>query len=495
MQAEEQKENAEMGILSNLEPKSVWKYFEDICKIPHGSGNEKAVSDYCVAFAREHGLEVWQDEAWNVVIVKEASAGYEDREPLILQGHLDMVCEKKPDCDIDFEKDGLRLVVDGDYVCADGTTLGGDDGIAIAYALAVLSDESLPHPRLEAVFTTSEEVGMDGAAALDVSMLKGHTVLNMDSEEEGILLAGCAGGCSVGISLLAEHKKKSGIHAVLTVEGLLGGHSGAEINRGRGNANRLLAAVLADLVKETECALISINGGQKDNAIPRECHADLLFPEELSEAARQKAVQCCAACGERLKQEYGAADPDLSVQLQFRDRTEADVFSESSYEHAMALLTSLPNGVICMSRDIEGLVQTSLNLGVVKTDEEKLVLRYSVRSSVLSEKEALVEQIRQSVYQEGGSMTVNGDYPAWEYRRDSPFRDDCVRIYRELFGTEPKVEAIHAGLECGLLASKIPDLDCISMGPQMHDIHTTEERLSVSSVERMWRYILKIIQR
>ena len=489
-----------MGVLSNLEPKSVWKYFEDICGIPHGSGNEKAVSDYCVAFAKEHGLEVWQDEARNVVIVKEAGAGYEDREPLILQGHLDMVCEKKPDCDIDFEKDGLRLVVDGDYVRAEGTTLGGDDGIAIAYALAVLDDDSLPHPRLEAVFTTCEEVGMDGAAALDVSMLKGHTVLNMDSEEEGILLAGCAGGCSAGIRLPLERRKKSGIRAVLTADGLLGGHSGAEIDKGRGNAGRILAAVLADLGKETAYGLISINGGRKDNAIPRACRAELLFPEELSETARQEAVRqeavrLCAASSERLKGEYGAADPDLSVRLQFENRTEAEVFTESSLEHAMALLTSLPNGVICMSDDIKGLVQTSLNLGVVKTEEERLILRYSVRSSVSSEKEALVEQIRQSVYQEGGTMTVNGDYPAWEYRKESVFRDDCVSIYRELFGTEPKVEAIHAGLECGLLASKIPNLDCISIGPQMHDIHTTEERLSISSVERMWRYILEIIKR
>ena len=483
-----------MGVLSNLEPKNVWKYFEDICGIPHGSGNEKAVSDYCVAFAREHGLEVWQDEAWNVVIVKEASAGYEDREPLILQGHLDMVCEKKTDCDIDFEKDGLRIFVDGDYVRAEGTTLGGDDGIAVAYALAVLADDSLPHPRLEAVFTTSEEVGMDGAAALDVSVLKGHTVLNMDSEEEGILLAGCAGGCSVGIRLPVERRKKSGIHAVLTVDGLLGGHSGAEIDKGRGNASRLLASVLTELGKKMECELISINGGLKDNAIPRECHAELLFPEGMSEEARREAEQLCAASGERLRQEYGAADPNLSVRLEFGERTEADVFVESAYEHAMALLTALPNGVICMSEDIEGLVQTSLNLGVLKTEEE-LMLRYSVRSSVSAEKEALVEQIRQTVYQEGGSMTVNGDYPAWEYRKDSPFRDDCVRIYKELFGTEPKVQAIHAGLECGLLASKIPDLDCISIGPQMHDIHTTEERLCISSVERMWSYILEIIKR
>lgn len=484
-----------MGVLSDLEPKSVWKYFEDICGIPHGSGNEKAVSDYCVAFAKEHGLEVYQDEAWNVVIVKEACAGYEDREPLILQGHLDMVCEKKPNCSIDFEKDGLKLQVTGDYVCAEGTTLGGDDGIAVAYTLAVLADDSIAHPRLEAVFTTREEVGMDGASALDVSILKGHTVLNMDSEEEGVLLAGCAGGCSVEISLPLGRRKKYGIHAVLTADGLLGGHSGAEIDKGRGNADRLLASVLSDLCRETDCELISIDGGQKDNAIPRECHAELLFPEDLSKEAHQKAEEVCRASYEVLKKKYDATDAGFSVRLQFGERKEAEVFSQDSFEHAMALLTSLPNGIICMSEDIDGLVQTSLNLGIVRTENTSLILRYSVRSSVSSEKEALVEQIRQSVYQEGGSMSINGDYPAWEYRKASPFRDDCVRIYQELFGTEPKVEAIHAGLECGILASKIADLDCISMGPQMHDIHTTEERLCISSVERMWRYILEIIKR
>lgn len=481
-----------MGRLCDLEPKDVWKYFEEICGIPHGSGNEKAISDYCVAFAEERGLWVRQDGAWNVIIVKEASEGYEDQEPLILQGHLDMVCEKKPDCDIDFEKDGLRLVVEGDYVRAEGTTLGGDDGIAVAYALAALADGQLRHPRLEVIFTTSEEVGMDGASALDVSMLRGHTVLNMDSEEEGILLAGCAGGLSAGISLLLERERRSGIHAVLDLQGLTGGHSGAEIHKGRGNANRLLSSVLAELRKQAEYRLISIGGGLKDNAIPRSCRAELLFDDET---LLQKAEACCAEAEGRLKREYGETDPELTLTLLGKEAQDAEVLTEASFAHAMALLTCLPNGVLQMSSDIEGLVQTSLNLGIVGTEERELILRYSIRSSVRAEKEALVEQIRQSVRQEGGIMKTNGDYPAWEYRKDSPFRDDCVRIYRELFGTEPKVEAIHAGLECGILASKIPDLDCVSMGPQMYGIHTTEEKLSISSVERMWKYIRRLIER
>ena len=483
-----------MGILSELKPAGVWKHFEDICGIPHGSGNEKAVSDHCVAFARAHGLKVWQDEAWNVVIIKEASAGYEDREPMILQGHLDMVCEKKPDCRIDFEKDGLRLGIDGDQVYAEGTTLGGDDGIAVAYALALLEDDRIEHPRLEVIFTTSEEVGMDGAWALDVSMLKGHTVLNLDSEEEGILLAGCAGGCSAGIRLPLTREKKKGIKVILTVDGLKGGHSGAEIHKGRGNANRLLAAVLTELQKEINYACISIAGGQKDNAIPRECRAELLFPEGASHEIR-RAEDVCSAVMKRMAPEYASSDPGLSIRLHTEGETEAGVFTGETLEHARALLTALPNGVICMSQDIQGLVQTSLNLGSVKTEKDALILRYSIRSSVSAEREARVEQLPQTVQQEGASMDTNGDYPAWEFRKDSPLRDDCVRIYRELFGKEPKVEAIHAGLECGILASKIPDLDCISMGPDMSGIHTTEERLSISSVERTWKYILEILKR
>ncbi len=484
-----------MGVLSALKPEGVWKYFEAICGIPHGSGNEKAVSDYCVSFAKERGLKVWQDEAWNVVIVKEASAGYEDREPLILQGHLDMVCEKKPDCDLDFEKDGLRLAVDGDDVYAEGTTLGGDDGIAVAYALAILDDDRILHPRLEAVFTTNEEVGMDGASALDVSMLKGHTVLNLDSEEEGILLAGCAGGCSAGIALPVLREQRRGVKLLLTVDGLKGGHSGAEIDKGRGNANRLLAVVLTELRKEIDCGLILAAGGQKDNAIPRESRAELLISEEHAENIIQKAENICAAVQKRLKEEYGMADPDLSICLQRKGTAEAEVFSEETLSHAITLLTTLPNGVICMSKDIPGLVQTSLNLGVLKTEQEALVLRYSIRSSVGAEKEALVEHLRRTAEQEGTSVKINGDYPAWEFRKDSPIRKDCVRIYKELFGKEPKVEAIHAGLECGILASKIPNLDCVSMGPDMSGIHTTEERLSISSVERMWKYLLELLKR
>lgn len=480
-----------MSVLQGLKPEGVWKYFEELCGIPHGSYNEKAVSDYCVAFARERGLEVYQDEAWNVVIIKEASSGFEDAEPLILQGHLDMVCEKKPDCEIDFMKDGLRLKVDGDYVYAEGTTLGGDDGIAVAYALAILDDDSIVHPRLEVIFTTCEEVGMEGAAALDVSMLKGHTVLNLDSEEEGTLLVGCAGGCSAEMILPVNRTNAKGIRAVLSVSGLQGGHSGAEIDKGRGNANQLLIRVLAELKKKTDCRLITMAGGQKDNAIPREGRAELLILPEQTEAA--KAL--CADYGRILKKEYASTDAGVDVQMEVLEEKETEVLDEESFEKALSLLLSLPNGVQAMSGDIEGLVETSLNLGVLSTLDDGIRLRYAVRSSVGTAKDWLTEKLRLITEFHGGTMTLQGIYPAWEYRRDSKLREDMVRIYEEMFGTAPKVEAIHAGLECGILASKIADLDCVSMGPDMIGIHTTEEKAKISSVERMWNYILEILRR
>lgn len=480
-----------MSILQGLKPEGVWKYFEDLCGIPHGSYNEKAVSDYCVAFAKERGLEVYQDDAWNVVIIKEASAGYEDAEPLILQGHLDMVCEKKPDCGIDFMKDGLCLKVDGDYVYAEGTTLGGDDGIAVAYGLAILDDDSIVHPRLEVVFTTCEEVGMEGASALDVSMLKGHTVLNLDSEEEGTLLVGCAGGCSAAVALPVQRIKERGVFAVLTINGLQGGHSGAEIDKGRVNANLLLARVLTELKKKADYHLISVAGGQKDNAIPRESRAELLVP-----AGQMENVKAfCENYDQILKKEYASTDKGVTLQMQISGETDADVLDEVSERKVLSLLLSLPNGIQSMSADIKGLVETSLNLGILKTEKDSVQFRYAVRSSVGTAKDWLTDKMQMITEFHGGTMELQGIYPAWEYRRDSRLRDDMVRIYEEMFGSTPKVEAIHAGLECGILASKIADLDCVSMGPNLLNIHTTEEKASISSVERMWNYVLEILKR
>lgn len=481
-----------MGVLTELKPEGVWRFFEDLCGIPHGSYNEKKISDYCVAFARERGLEVYQDQAWNVVIIKEASAGYENVEPLIIQGHLDMVCEKKPDCSIDFEKDGLSLAVDGDYVYAEGTTLGGDDGIAIAYALALLDDDSIPHPRLEAIFTTSEEVGMEGASALDVSMLKSHTVLNLDSEEESTLLVGCAGGCGARLTFPVQREKKKGTLVNVTVGGLQGGHSGVEIDKGRGNANALLSAVLSRMAEELPSyGIISMAGGLKDNAIPREARAELLFPADAPAGSMDEAEKICEACDKELKEKYASADAKVFVRFECAGEGEAEVFGSAP----VTIPGELPCGVIQMSEDIPGLVQTSINLGVMRSEKDHMEFRYSLRSSVSADKEREVKNLQRVAEQRGGNCEISGDYPAWEYRKDSPLREDCIRLYETIFGRMPRVEAIHAGLECGLLASKIPDLDAVSMGPDILNVHTTEERMSISSVERMWKLILEIVKR
>lgn len=479
-----------MGMLSNLEPKEVFSYFEEISQVPRPSHKEGKISDYCVEFARKQGLEYYQDGLKNIVMVKEATAGYENVEPVILQGHLDMVCEKEPGREIDFENEGLSLKLEGDYVTAEGTTLGGDDGIALAYALALLSSKSIPHPRLEAVFTVSEEVGMEGATGLDLSMLKGKRLINLDSEEEGYLLTSCAGGLSFQSSLPVVRETKKGILYEVCVSGLQGGHSGQEINRGRANANLLLERLFLALAGKVDYSIASLAGGLKDNAIPREAGARLVVAQkdaDVFEALVKKQEKMIAA-------EYAVTDKNVSLTAKARGEGEERVLSPESLSRVVLLLAGLPNGVQTMSANIEGLVETSLNLGILQLDEKELRLRYAVRSSVQSAKDALEAKLRYITESLGGSCLVNGVYPAWEYRVDSPLRDTMVRVYREMYGKEPVVYAIHAGLECGILVNKIEGLDAVSIGPDMKDIHTTEEKLSISSTRRVWEYLLAVIR-
>ncbi|MGN0342954.1 MAG: aminoacyl-histidine dipeptidase [Roseburia sp.] len=476
-----------MGVLSHLKPERVFHYFEEICGIPHGSYKEQRISDYLVSFAKEHQLEYWQDDLYNVIIVKEAAPGYETVDPIILQGHMDMVCEKESDCNIDFDRDGLKLLVDGDYVKAQGTTLGGDDGIAVAYALAILEAQDIPHPRLEFVCTVCEEVGMEGATGIDVSMLKGHRLLNLDSEEEGIFLASCAGGCTAECILPVNRGKISGELLRIRVLDLVGGHSGTEIHKGRGNACLLLHRVLVELNRQTGIRLVSFDGGSKDNAIPREAEA-VVCVQHGQEAQRLVEETVTEITGE-----YIATEPALRIVTERMKGEDREALTVESTASLLTLLAALPNGVQTMSADIPGLVETSLNLGILCLEENALHLFYSVRSSVGSAKEYLLHRMAVVTENMGGRVHYTGKYPAWEYRRDSVFREKMIQIYRELFGTEPKVEAIHAGVECGILAGKLPDLDCISMGPDILDVHTPAERLSISSTERMWRFILAVL--
>lgn len=464
-------------------------YFKEICSMPHGSGNTKIISDWLVKFAVGHGLEYHQDAANNVIIIREASKGCEDKPPVIIQGHMDMVAVHDADRDIDMEKEGLDLQVDGDFLYARGTSLGGDDGIAVAYGLALLADTEHSFPRLELVVTVDEEVGMLGAAVIDVSPCKATTMLNIDSEEEGIFLVSCAGGARVDIKFpMQEMQGDIGAVYKITVDGLLGGHSGTEIHKGRANAIVLMGQILKKLSDaKLLMAINNIKGGTADNAICNACEAIVLckpVEPELFEIIKYEILEnyLSVETGARLVMDRIAGKPE-SYRWYYNPDT--------ALSH---LLTSLPNGVIGMSKDIEGLVETSLNHGIISMDETGVSLSISVRSNDDDKKNELIKNLLDICATHNAEASLRGEYPGWKYRQDSPIRDKMVSVYREMYGAEPEIQALHAGLECGVFAAKIPNLDCVSFGPNMYDIHTTKERLSLSSAERVWNYLLKVLQ-
>ena len=473
--------------LAGLKPGSVFRYFEEICAIPHGSRNTKAISDYLVAFAKEHNLKYIQDESNNVILFGPGTCGMEDHAPVILQGHMDMVCEKDASCPLDMAVDGLDLMHDDRFVYAKGTTLGGDDGIAVAYALAILEDNTIAHPPLEVIITVDEEIGMLGANAIDLSMLRGRTLVNLDSEEEGIFTVSCAGGATSVISLPVERKAVYGPCVRLTVDGLQGGHSGAEIHKNRANANKVMGEYLSRIQKLMPLCLTSFSGGSKDNAIPRSCQATVVAMGIGIERINDVAAQLQA----EIREKYD--EPEATVQAFDVDALGGNSLTTSATSDVISLLCACPNGVQSYSQDMPGLVQTSLNLGIAKLGDQ-FTATFSVRSSVNQEKEELIRKLRELTDFYNGSYSQSGTYPAWEFRKDSPLRDTMVRIYQEMFGKEPQVLAIHAGLECGLLGDKLPGLDCVSIGPQMHDIHTSREKLEIASTERTWNFLLEVLK-
>ena len=479
-----------MGVLSNLEPQNVFHFFEEITKIPHGSGNVGQISDYLVKFARDRGLCCIQDELKNIIIVKEAVPGYEDEPTVILQGHMDMVAVKKPDCDIDMAKEGLRIAVRGDEIYAEGTSLGGDDGIAVAYALALLDSDAIKHPRLEVIVTVDEEVGMDGARGIDLSMLTGNRMVNLDSEDEGIFLTSCAGGARVKGKLPLSEAQRQGVAVEVTVGGLLGGHSGGEIHKERGNSNCLMGRLLYRLAETFDIGISRLQGGLADNAIPRETKAVLVVEERDKEAL----LDMVRTVEGEIQAELSSKDPGAFITAgEARPGSWLCTTAEDTAK-AAAWLIALPNGVQAMSADMHGLVETSLNLGILSYEDGSLLADFSVRSSVESAKQALIDRLCAVIGLAGGSFSVSGDYPGWKYRKDSPLRDKMTALYEKMYGKTPKVEAIHAGLECGILGSKIADLDCVSMGPDMKDIHTTEETLSISSTGRVWEFLVRLLE-
>lgn len=486
-------------ILNELKPQSVFYFFEQICNIPHGSRNTKAISDFCVSFAKERNLKYIQDDHNNVIIFKQAFSGYEGHDTVILQGHLDMVNEKTPDSNHDFSKDPLDLIIDGDYLHCKDTTLGGDDGIAIAYALAILDDNSIPHPPIEAVFTVDEEIGLLGAEALDTTPLKGKYLINIDSEEEGIFLAGCAGGVTANISFPADYTFINGVSCHLIIKGLLGGHSGMAIDKGRANAHKILGRLLLKLKSnQIYYGIQKINGGTKDNVIPSLCDVILVFPDD--DENMNSAMVIIKEFNRELKIEFQVSDPEIEVVLSKNSSyTEnIEMLTMKCTEIITFFLVHSPNGIQSMNQSIQGLVETSLNMGIFNTTNDVINFGFSVRSSIKSAKYQLMEQLSYITDFLGGECKFEGEYPAWAYKQESKLRELFTNTYVQMYQKQPEIQTIHAGLECGIFSEKFEkqgkNLDIISFGPDIKNIHTVKEAISISSVERVWDFLLQILK-
>jgi len=480
-----------MGIMAGYEPEKVLEFFEQICAVPHGSGNTKGISDFCVEFAKQRGLEYFQDETNNVVIIKEATKGYENADTVILQGHIDMVCEKTPDSDFDFLKDGLKLRFDGEWLSAENTTLGGDNGIAVAMAMAILDDNTLEHPRLEVIFTSDEEVGLDGANGLDMTKLKGRKLINMDSEEEGIITVSCAGGARANLSLKVSRKKVEGAVFNIAVGGLLGGHSGVDIHLGRASANRLIGRVLNEIKKNMPVSLVKIKGGSFDNVIASTAEAQVVVSRDNANRLAEVVAKFDAV----IKNEYKTADKGVFIKAEKLADITAEAISEDETAKIIYMLIVTPQGVQMMSMDIEGLTQTSLNMGVIGMENDVFTQVFSVRSSVSSQKYALLDKLTLIAQSVGGEIDIYNEYPAWEYNESSQLRKLMVDTYEELNGKPMQIAATHGGLECGIFCGKLPDIDCVSVGPDMCDVHSVKERLNIPSVERLWKYLIEVLKR
>jgi dipeptidase D len=473
-----------MRVLEGLKPEKVFYYFEEISKIPRCSGKEKQVSDYLYNFAKSRNLEVIQDEHLNVIIKKPASRGYENAPVVMLQAHMDMVCEKNEGVEHDFDKDPIKLRIEDGYIYAADTTLGADNGIGVAFALSVL-DSELEHPSLEVLITTDEEKGMTGADKLDGSLFKSKYLLNLDSEEEGVFTVGCAGGSEIDFKIPVKYQNTKGRAYKISVKGLSGGHSGVDIHKEKGNANKILGRILYDLIDDVELA--SIEGGSKTNAIPREANAIVTIKTD-------KVPEKIAKWSKILKNEYAFTDPSIRVAL--TDLNE-EVFplEKETYKKTVALINLIPVGVLSRSTAID-LVISSNNLGVIRTDEKYITLFNHPRSSVET---LLTEDFIPAMMQLASILDVEcvpgSYYPGWEYAKESKIRDICIEVYKDMFNKEPVVGAIHAGLECGLLMDKIPGLDAISMGPDAYDAHSPNEHVSISSVGNIYNLLCEILRR
>jgi len=467
-----------INVSDHPEISKVIGFFEEISKIPRGSGNTDKIASYLYSFGKERCLDSFRDEYDNVVIKKPASKGYENRPALVIQGHSDIVAQKEPDCEIDMEKEGVRVYRDGDYLCADKTTLGADDGIALAYCLALLDSKDIPHPALECVFTSDEETGLTGATNISPDLISGRMMINLDSDDEGVFTVGCAGGLRADISLPISREKISGKLYEISITGLTGGHSGVEIDKGRANALKIMAEIVLSL---TESRIETLYGGNADNAIPREAFCRVVSNKPLD---KNKILEISRAL-------FGEENGRIEIK-EIGESKEA--LSKSSADKILAIIRNLPTGVYKMSEDIEGLVETSSNVAICNTGKDEFSLTVSIRSSKGEEKDALYKKVREISEEAGAKVERRGDYPGWEYKKDSALRETMCRVWREVHGKDARVVMIHAGLECGIFSDKLPGLDCVSTGPDNFDIHTPKEHLSLSSVERVWKFLLRVLK-
>lgn len=480
-----------MAVLDQLEPKKVFQFFEEICQIPHGTFDIGQISDFCVDFAKKRNLEVVQDKVGNVVIKKPGTAGYENSAPVILQGHMDMVCDKRPESTHDFKTDPLKLrIVDGSVMATD-TTLGADNGVAVAMAMALLDSHDIPHPPLEVLFTVDEEIGMGGATAIDMSLFQGRMLINLDSEDEGIFTAGCAGGIYFYNQIPVGRRQADGTAVTIRIHELLGGHSGIEIDQQRGNANKMMGRLLNRMEQEIEFVIAEINGGSKANVISFDCTAKLVVrPEDAT-----KAKEYVADMKEIWEVEFMGDEPTMKVDVSLEEGVSVRAFDKESTEKVISYLVVSPDGIMGYSRKIKGSVETSLNLGVLETADDHVRASYQIRSSMESKKVQIREQLERCARVVGGESVVTGEYPAWQYNPESKLRTTMVDTFKDMYGKDPEIVTIHAGLECGLFLGKCPDLDCMSIGCDLKNVHSFNESMDIASAARTWDFVKEVLAR
>ena len=476
-----------MRKLEGIKPERVFYYFEEISKIPRESYNEKQISDYLVEFGKKHNLETYQDKYYNVILRKKASQGYENCPGVIIQGHMDMVCEKENDSNHDFKKDPIKLIVDGNKLRADKTTLGGDNGIALAMGMAILEDDSIKC-QIELLATTSEEVDLNGALSLEPNLLKGKMLINLDSEDEGVVTVGSAGGIEIDSNLpITRHEIPETTLYTITLEKLQGGHSGTEINQKRGNANKIIAQLLEELLKEEKFSLVEISGGSKDNAIPRTAKAIIATNENIED----KIIKIA----NKLKEEYISFEPEITFNLHIvTNQKNVIAISKESFEKYIKTIKDIPTGVNTWMKEYPTIVESSDNLAIVKTTEKGIGIIVSLRSSEPEVLDELKKKISDILENYGAEFEFSAGYPEWRFRADSKLRDKALEVYKKLYNKDMKVEVIHAGLECGAISQNYPNIDFISIGPNLRDVHTPNEYLEIDSTERVYNYVVELIK-